>query len=61
MPKLKREIGGKDASRLSSDERAQLGGSQAAEVSGVGSDRVNVVAVEAVCGIHLRPFLLYLE
>ena len=57
----KREIGGKDASRLSSDARARLSGSQAAEVSEVGVDRVKVVAVEAVCGIHQRPFLLYLE
>ena len=64
MPKLKREIGGKDGReqrRLSSDERARLGGSQAAEVSEVGSDRVNLAAVEAACGIHRRPFLLFLE
>jgi hypothetical protein len=39
MPKMKREIGGKDGreqGRLSSDERARLGGSQAADVSEVG-------------------------
>jgi hypothetical protein len=48
MPKMKREIGGKDGreqGRLSSDERARLGGSQAADVSEVGADRVNVAAV----------------
>ena len=64
MPKMKREIGGKDGreqGRLSSDERARLGGSQATDVSEVGADRVNVVAVEVACGIHQRTFLLLLE
>ena len=64
MPKMKREIGGKDGrepGRLSSDERARLGGSQAADVSEVGADRVNVAAVEAACGIHQRTFLLLFE
>jgi hypothetical protein len=53
--------GGGEQSRLSSDERARLDGSQAAEASNVGSDRVNVVAVEASCGIHRRPLLLIIE
>ena len=59
MRKMKGEIGGKEGreqSRLSSDERARLGGSQAAAVAEVGADRVNVAAVGAWTGEKVTAY-----
>jgi hypothetical protein len=65
MTKSKGQIGKgeRDRSQLSSDERARLGGSKSTQqISGADpADGVKVVAVEAHCGIHQWPFLLYIE